>query len=431
MGISEAIYFVVFAGLLLWFIGYQSWVRVETFSANQIRFFFAVKIMVGIGFTLLYKYYYDDRGNSDAFKFYDDAMLLYQHFKTDPWSWFKLMIGVDLQDPKVVNMVDELNHWFKLYKRGMFNDNQTIIRFNALLMPITTGFYFVHVLIINFLSAFGMLALVKFFENWGVKNKWFFIGLLLFPQVIFWSSGLLKEGLLFSIFGWLLIAIQRVVFKISFKSLLVFCICVYLAFLIKNYVLIALLPGIIILFVHKKYPRISPLAMALGILMVGVSTAILFNSLFDLHIPISIYQKQRDFINEAELTKAGSYFHSFVLEPTWWGLIKNGPYAIWNCFVQPSVFNANNVLMWGAAFENLFIILAVIVVMIFPNTQFLSSDRAAFSILFILVILVIIGWVTPISGALVRYKIPAIPFMLFLFFRGTNWSRIQNLFQKS
>lgn len=427
MGTIEAIYFGLTIVFFCWVLVRKNWFGSELLTGRNAMLLFIIKLCVGLGFTLLYAFYYDDRGNSDAFKFYDDAMVLYGHFQQDGWSWFKLMMGVDMDNPKIISMVDELDHWFKLYKRGIFNDNQTIIRFHAILMPITQGYYFVHLVIINFCSTLGVLAMFRFFEEWGVKNKWFFLICAFVPQVVFWSSGLLKEGILFSVLGWLLLLGNRLSQEIKWTTVLGFVLAVYLSFLVKNYVILCLIPGTLMLLVSRKIPQLSPWIIGLAVLVGSIIFSVGMNEVFDLGIPDRISQKQHDFINEAQLSQAGSYFESFVVERNWVSVLMNAPWAFWNTLTQPFIWGAKNVLMLGAGVENILLFVWILIMLVFPKKEFLNSSQAAFATLFVVLLFILIGLVTPIAGALVRYRIPAIPFFVFLLFQGTNWEKIHQL----
>lgn len=399
---------------------------IEALSNRQTSFLFLAKLCVGLGLTLLYDLYYGNRDLSDAFKFFDDALIINSYFSSDFLAWLKVVFGFDLADPQAREIVAELDHWFKNHKPGVFNDNQTIIRFHALLMPLSMGFYLVHLVVINVISVFGFIGLLRFFESVGIRNKWFAYSVVLFPQVIFWSSGLLKESLLFGVFGWLWYFGCRVLTSPSVRSFLIFGITIFLSAIIKSYVLLCVLPALLLLS-KSMLPGLSiKIKFALVVLCI-LGTGFLGNQMFDLRIPDRVYQKQHDFINEAHESGANSYFESFILEPSWPSLIKNAPMAAVNAWTKPWIWESKNVLMFGAGAENLFLLFMLILLLIYPQKAFFESHAFYSFLLFIVFLSVIIGWVTPISGAMVRYKIPMIPFYLAIVYMGVDWKRIKML----
>ena len=69
----------------------------------------------------------------------------------------------------------------------------------------------------------------------------------LFPSVLFWSSGVLKEGLLFFAFGFLILTIFNLIQnkKVSGMGLALIVLCLGLLMILKFYVLVVLIPVLV------------------------------------------------------------------------------------------------------------------------------------------------------------------------------------------
>ena len=98
-----------------------------------------------------------------------------------------------------------MNFWSRSYNFGLINDNQTIIRFNALIQFFSFGNYQIHNILFNLLSFTGLLAIWKFFKTKFEVKKWMLLlSLFLFPTVLLWTSGVLKESILIFALGFFL-----------------------------------------------------------------------------------------------------------------------------------------------------------------------------------------------------------------------------------
>ena len=127
-----------------------------------------------------------------------------------------------------------------------------------------------------------------------------------------------------------------------------------------------------------------------------------------------IVDKQRDFINLSQFFEVNSAFAMDYLEPTLWSLIKASPEAILNVFTKPWLGEVNSLLFIPPLFENL--LLFILLLFCFSSRKKLTSNQARFvffCLSFTIIVYLIIGLTTPITGALVRYKIPAAPFLWF------------------
>jgi len=153
--------------------------------------------------------------------------------------------------------------------------------------------------------------------------------------------------------------------------------------------------------------------------VVGLCTLLAFNAA---SIPPYIdfvgtmVRKQSDFIRLVEYQNAGSAFYLTPLEPSIWGIMRVAPEAFLNCFIRPLPWNAGSFLYYPAILENLLIISSILIVIWQSfkgkvTTAINSRNLLWFCLTFTILLFVIIGLTTPVSGALVRYKVPALPFL--------------------
>lgn len=100
------------------------------------------------------------------------------------------------------------------------------------------------------------------------------------------------------------------------------------------------------------------------------------------------------------------------MEPTFLGAIKQIPFAIINVFLQPSLFSIKNMLQLFSWIENMWLLLLITLsVLFFDKKVLLQKEVFLFCLLFALLQYAMIGLTSPVVGAMVRYKVTALPFL--------------------
>lgn len=187
---------------------------------------------------------------------------------------------------------------------------------------------------------------------------------------------------------------------------------------IKFYVLIAFVPAIACYMLVAKTKWKSIIVYPAVLLTFGLL------ALNAKHIPPHIdmvkilERKQQDFKRLAEWQNAGSEFELTDIDQSIMGIVKVIPEGLLNCFVRPLPHNAKSVLYYPAILENLLVLLLLSILIytsIKKNISPSNAEAKNFILLcfvFTLLLFTIIGITTPVAGALVRYKVPALPFLL-------------------
>jgi hypothetical protein len=387
-------------------------------TPNIISFIFLLKIGFGfLLFAIYYFYYGNNRFTSDAFRFFDDSLVMYGALKTDPTYYLRLLFGIGLDKPDLAPYIKEMTFWGRDFPHGLFNDNQTIIRVNSIFDLFSFGYYHVHTVFMCFFSLIGLTALYKAFVPFLQKLKLLLLfGIFLIPSVLFWSSGVLKEGVVIFSMGLLIWSLFKVVEKPNVKHLSVLIFSILILLFIKVYVIIALAPGIIGFILLTKKNRRHPLALYLSIAITGSLISLgVHNKIPEVDIITKLYFKNIDFIKMSERTRSNSAFYITRLNNNPIEFVKMIPSALTNTTFRPFIWESKSAMMLLNSLENITLFLFGTLCL------FLSKKRAnidfklvGFCLTFIIILYLFIGWTTPISGAIVRYKIPAWPFFMIL-----------------
>lgn len=373
---------------------------------------YTLKIFFSIMLTLIYTYYYTDRSTSDIYKYFDDSKIMFDALKTNPIDFFKMLFGFD-NDSAYFDKTyyTNMRFWFKSYENNLFSDSHIIIRFNALIRCISLGNIYVHNVIINFISLLGLTALFKFFKPlFKGKTKVLFYGVFLIPSVLFWGSGLLKESFILFGLGFLLLSVQQLF--INFKWYYLPLIALSFIFLLytKFYVLIALL---IPLFSYFFYQKIVVKKVALSFLFsIGIllSLGLLVWLIKDFNPFQLIVNKHLEFYRFNNKFPSNSSFEIPLLSD-WWSVIKYTPNAWINTFIRPYLWESKSPFVLISSLENLLFIGLFGLAVFYPNKKNMNWYYVLFCLIFVFVLFTIIGLTIPIFGALVRYKVPGLPFL--------------------
>ncbi|HAP70776.1 MAG TPA: hypothetical protein DCR04_13830 [Flavobacteriales bacterium] len=123
--------------------------------------------------------------------------------------------------------------------------------------------------------------------------------------------------------------------------------------------------------------------------------------------------------------RTGSTIETPRLESTFWSVLKASPIALMNAAFRPFPWEIRSPFMALSGLENILIVLLLVlaIVGVFRGVAVSVSPVFYVAISFALVILILTGLVTPVVGAIVRYKVPALPFLVcaLLALADTEW----------
>ncbi|MCF8276389.1 MAG: hypothetical protein K9J17_06620 [Flavobacteriales bacterium] len=125
--------------------------------------------------------------------------------------------------------------------------------------------------------------------------------------------------------------------------------------------------------------------------------------------------------------KTGSTIEIPRLEPNAWSFLKAMPVAFINATYRPFPWEIRSPFMLLSGLENLIIGFLMILLLFYFQAEALRNPIFYVSLFFALVILVLTGLVTPVVGAIVRYKVPALPFLACALLALIDTKRIEDI----
>ena len=335
--------------------------------------------------------------------------------------------GLDFNEAYFNQYYQQMTFWTRGASSGSISDSHVIIRFNALARVFSFGYFYVHVIFINFLSLVGLTAIYRFFRSTikGLERLGFLL-IVLFPSVLFWGSGLLKEGLILFSIGIILYHTRRLFERFNILSILMLILGLIITFFSKAYILPVLIFPLIIYFINKNFDRIKPyLSYGIGVIAILLYLVISSGTKYD--PGNQIVSKQQDFIALSDTVQTGSKFEINEINSTN-SLLRNVPNAWLNTMVRPYIWETDSILVKMSSIENILFLAYFIFCLVFIRIPLSDSNAFLYCLFFSLGLLAIVGLITPIFGAIVRYKIPAIPFLLLASTMLINTNKLFKLF---
>jgi hypothetical protein len=364
---------------------------------------FSIKVLGAFSLFCVYTYYYPNRESADIFKHFDDALKFYKHVYTVSVSdYFQFLVGQKVDSPEMTEALVHTKYWLRQTEIGRIGDNHILIKLHAFLLLFSRGFYPIHLLFFAFFSYLGALTFYRFITNIFTPNNFLLLGIFLTPSVVFFCSGTLKETIILV----LLIAIISSSYYLGKKNklshLLILIISTYLLVVLKAYILIALVPGLLSFLIFTNYKTkywwLFSFILHLGYLFL-LFTLPSINFLENLQV------KQYDLILVAKEMHAGSRIEIPMLNGQFSTFLSNTPNALKNVFLLPYPSSTNSFWMWLSTMENY--LLLVLLLLGSTKLKYTNRTQRQYIVLlfsFSILLTLFIGWTVPILGAIVRYK---------------------------
>ncbi len=421
--------FMFLAVLLILLLGVSFLVRQRNIAKNPCYKYyplgFMAKIMGGVLFCLAYTMLYD---GGDTTLYFWSAKSLANLAQHDFDSYFKILLGD--RTPETLSAFNSITE-YPFYTRDP--KAFAVVRFTSLFVLLGGKSYLWSTI---FLNAFLFGGFWKFYKLlckiYPHLTKTLAYGMFLIPSVVFWGSGILKDSYTMSATLWFAAAFYNIVIKFDKRHLagnaFLLLLSVFLLLSLKPYILLTLILGMTIWFtfgyvqkVKSKFLRIFVFPIILAVAVLGGAAAMTrFSEAAGDFYSSPEAMMERAAVVQHDLTQSYYGDNSYNIggfDASYAGVISKAPVAILAGFFRPFPWEARSPVIMLSALENTFIF-ALLMFAIFGRgiknfgKQLGSNHYVIYAITFALALSYIVGLTTANFGALVRYKIPYMPFMI-------------------
>ncbi|PWT98837.1 MAG: hypothetical protein C5B52_11615 [Bacteroidetes bacterium] len=390
--ILGAFWIVVFSYLLF---------RIATIKNEDGRWLvaaFIAKILAGIAYGYLFQKLYPQ---NDTWIYFSESVNETQTLLHNPNTYFNSLFYGTHQDhiPDFFSSSDN-SYWKYL---GTY----VLIKWLSVINLLSGSNYYVDVIFFNLfitLALFGLYLTAK--KTLVFNNRWVFLIIFFFPGLLFWGSGIHKDGLVVMLCASIIVS----GFKISkgnensaLKWWVLGIAGFVLLFFVRNVFAILLAPAIIAWLFSVKFRRLTFGIFSITYLICLVlffSSALLPDTF---NLPLKMAERQHTFI----ILPANSRLEIRELEPGLKSYLSVLPQAINHSFLRPYPNELKGGLYYLSFLVLLLFYAIIIYVLLFFRKELINILRNPFSIFllsFAICSYLLIGYTVPITGAIVRYK---------------------------
>ncbi len=416
--------FFYIIGLYVWFSRMKN---IQIKAHPEYKYFlwgFLAKVIGGMVFALVYFYHYQ---GGDSIMYFYSAISSSKLLTDSPLSWFRVMFGDN-----------SLDNW-GLYNLDTGYPYQYIYFDSRTWMVIRLLNPFVSIAFRSYLVTTVMLASVAYIGVWRCFRMFvgyypsqmgkFAMAFLFVPSVIFWGSGVGKDTFTFSGTCFFVYAVDQWFFKKNrnFSTLFGGIMSAALVIYIKPYIFMALLPSMLLWVLYSRITNIRNtlikfVVVPFGFFVLVASTIAILSGLGDKLGKFSLDNAvSTAMVTNSDMTRnadySANYFDIGPMDGTWSGLLSKAPTAVFAALFRPRLDEARNPVMLISGLENAWLLWLVISCILRARIVFLprfifGNPIVLMCLSFAVVFGFVIGISTPNFGALVRFKIPMLPFFI-------------------
>jgi len=422
--------FLIAGYIIIFTIGFNIYSTIKYSREQNLKKFFLYgfyfKIFASIGFALVYDLYYDRSG--DSYYYFYSSCNLGNVFFEDFKSYLRIFFGF-VSKQNIYTLPAGLSYIPAFSDPGKIAVHRFISPFTIL------GFknYYLTIIVLNvFLYIINWRVFLSFDKIFPDKTKILAYGFLFVPSVLFWGSGILKDSFTFT-FGLVFISNFYKIFfqrKLNLLNAAKLLLAAYVVISLKPYILYSYIAGGFVWLGLNSLKAVKNRVLrvfVLPVIIVGIG----FTGIYVLNSVANVvggsYKDIDSMLNKAVVSQRdlkqeyyqGTSFDIGDYDPTVEGALSVTPAAIIAGLYRPFIWEARSAVVFLSGLEN-FILLLITIYVIYKaglvgTLRIISREPF---LIFCLVFSIIMAWGIGLStsnfGALVRFKIPLMPFFLIL-----------------
>ncbi|MFQ3575465.1 MAG: hypothetical protein SNJ77_03425 [Cytophagales bacterium] len=393
---------------------------------NQAYFIKAgiAKLVAAIFFSLIYYAVYGGGDTSQYFTF--GKRINISFFEESPTFFFKILFSHGQFDSET-EILTRYMDWYSDKSSFLIVKIVSVLCFFSFQTFIPIAMFFA------FFSFLGLWKLFLIFsEENPLHKKHIWLAIFFVPSTLFWSSGILKDGIVlaalcFSFCGFYEFYKKG---KFSFKNIFYFVAGAYIVYYIKSYVLACFLSMFLIPLTHSQLVS-KKRSLVFKFLVVLVSFFTLAIVIYQM-VNSASWQKELEELSEniaisanylyymSELSQ-GSGYTLGELDGSIQSVLSKIHLAVFTTLYRPFIWESKNATMLLSAIESTFMIILTLYIIFFANKKYIlyrfRSDGFFISTLLTTIVFgTLVGLSSYNFGTLVRYKIPILPFLVTMLF---------------
>lgn len=416
----EYLIFVAWLVLVAWLVTKVKFFTGTGLSHPQLIIILLLKIMAGIFYGWIGLYYGGLAQMQDTWEFHNSSIQEYHLLFRNPQEYFTNLFK-DPYEGGVSKFFGSTDSYWNDLKGNLF------IKVLSVFNIFSFGHYYVNVIFYSFITLYGAIAIYKVMTDiFPEKKTTVLLATFLVPSFLYWTSGIHKEGLIFTGISLIVYAVYFGLKekKWSFKRIVCLVIGFLLLLSLRNFLIVIILPAILAWIMANRWPKYGLAIFASLYLFFGILFFTLRYVDPRLDFPQAVVNKQQEFI---QLKGGNSSIPIKELQPSATSFLKNTPQAINLSTIRPYPSDVRHILSLAAAIEIDGLLLMFALFLLFRTNGKKSRILLYFCIFFSLSLLLAIGFSVNNLGAIVRYRSVIMPFLVIPMAAQIDWNRLSRL----
>ncbi len=417
----EYLLFVAFLVFFAWLATKIKFFTRTGLSQSQLIIIFLLKVMAGIFYGWIGIYYGGLAQMQDTWGYHTNSINEYHLLFNNPHEYLTNLFR-DPYEGGVQDFFGTTDSYWNDLKGNLF------VKILSVFNIFSFGHYYVNVVFYSFITLFGAIAIYRVMADVFPGRKMvILLATFLVPSFLYWTSGIHKEGLIFTGISLIVYCIYFGTKEKKFGIKRILCIIggLLVILALRNFLILILVPAIVAWLIANSKPKyglaiFSSLYLLFGILFF---TARYINPKLD--FPQAVVNKQQEF---KKLQAGSSTIPMKDLEPTVVSFLKNTPQAINLSTIRPYPRDVRHILSLAAAIEINVLLLLFILFLFLRTNGNKEQNLMYFCIFFSMTVLLAIGFSVNNLGAIVRYRSIIVPLLVIPMAAQIDWNRLGKLF---
>ncbi|MET0637802.1 MAG: hypothetical protein ABWZ25_17360 [Chitinophagaceae bacterium] len=417
----EYLLFVAYLIFFAWLVTRTKFFLASGLSKPQLVILFLLKIIAGIFYGWIGIYYGELAQMSDTWSYHSQGLVEYNILRTHPPEYFSNLFNNPYEHGLKNFFGSQFSYWNDL-KSNVF------IKFISIFDIFSGGYYYVNVIFYTYATFVGPIALFRVMNNLLPGRRiWVVLGVFFIPSFFYWGSGLHKEGLISMGISLIMYAIyfSNKQGRLNLQRFLLFMGGLLLLLILRNFVLMLIIPAIIAWILSNRKPVWTPYIYS-GVYVICI--LLFFTSRYlipDLDFPAAVVEKQQSFLRLV----GNSSIPFNVMQPDFGSFIASTPKAFAMAATRPYPSDISHLLSLAAAVEIGILLLLVVIFLLYRIPKPTASRTTLyFCFFFSLTMLLAIGFSVNNLGAIARYRSIVLPLIMTPLLARTDWNRFVRLF---
>ncbi|GAA4748762.1 hypothetical protein [Flavisolibacter ginsenosidimutans] len=415
----EHLLFAAYLIFFAWLVTKTKFFTASGLNSPQLVIVFLLKVMAGILYGWIGVHYELLAQMGDTWGYHYNSLQEYHVLLTNPKIFFTDIFHNSYEDGYTRFLATE-NSWWNDLKGNIMT------KLLALFDVFSFGNYYINVIFYSFISLFGPLAFYRVMKDVFPSRKLpILLAIFLVPSVLYWTSGLHKDGLVFFAFCWI---VYQIYFglknRFTGRRILAIFLGLLLVLVMRNFLIIPLLPA---LFAWVLADRLRKKPLLVFCAVYALFVLLFFTAKFinpRLNFPEGVVERQEAFLKLG----GGSAVAVNKLAPTFTSFLVNAPQAFALSTIRPYPSDVHHLLSLAASLEINFLLL-LFLLFLWRHKKIKAFDSfLLFCVFFSFSVLMMIGYSVDVLGAIVRYRSIVLSFLIVPMVAQTDWDKIGRLF---